>query len=51
MNKKVIRFLRVTFQGVSIATFGTVSFHPEWVGFISGLTCGFLAFALYMYEE
>lgn len=49
--KEFIRFMRFTFQGVAIASFGTMGITPSWGGFILGAVTLFIALGLLTLEN
>ena len=50
-ENKIIKYWRFLMQGVAMASWGTMGITPSWGGFISGLTCSILGFALFVFEK
>ena len=49
--QKLIRFMRMTFQGISVASFGTIGLSPSWGAFIVGAGTFFVSMAFLAYEK
>lgn len=49
-TQRIIKFLRYTIQGVTIAAWGTMGLTPSWGSFILGLIGFCIAFALLTFE-
>lgn len=49
--QRIIKFLRYTIQGVTIAAWGTMGLTPSWGSFILGLMSFFIAFGLLTFEK
>ena len=50
-TQRIIKFLRYTFQGVTIAAWGTMGLTPSWGSFILGLMSFVIAFAMLSFEK
>ncbi len=48
---KIVIFWRYTFQGIAIASWGTMGVTPSWGGFVLGLVSCLIGFALLGYEK
>ena len=50
-TQKLIKFMRVTCQGVCIASFGTIGLSPSWGAFIVGAGMFFVSLAFLACEK
>ena len=50
-GQKLIRFMRVTCQGICVASFGTIGLSPSWGAFIVGIGMLFVSLAFLAYEK
>ena len=50
-EQKVVHFLRVSLQGISIASIGTLGVTPSWGGFVLGIAAFVVAITLLMHEQ
>ena len=48
--QRLFTFLRFTFQGIAIASLGTLGVSPSWGGLLLGIMTFFLAFVLFTFE-
>ena len=48
--QRLFTFLRITFQGIAIASLGTLGVSPSWGGLLLGIMTFFLAFVLFTFE-
>ena len=48
--QRLFTFLRITFQGIAIASLGTLGVSPSWGGLLLGIMKFFLAFVLFTFE-
>lgn len=46
-----IKFMRFTFQGICMASLGTMGVTPSWGGFILGISSFFIALAFLSLEK
>lgn len=51
MFQKYIKYIRITSQGIAIASFGTMGMNPTWGGFVVGISMFIIAFALVAIEK
>ena len=49
--QKYFKFARYTFQGIGIASLGTLGVTPSWGGFVLGMASLVIAITLVAYEE
>lgn len=49
--QKIVRFMRFNFQGIAIASLGTMGLTPSWGAFIVGIGSMLFALVLLMYEK
>lgn len=49
-TQNLFKFLRFTFQGIAIASLGTLGVSPSWGGLLLGIMAFFMAFALFTFE-
>lgn len=50
-TQRIIKFLRYTIQGVTIAAWGTMGLTPSWGSFVLGLMGFVIAFGLLSFEK
>lgn len=50
-GQKLVRFMRVTCQGICVASFGTIGLSPSWGAFIVGIGMLFVSLAFLAYEK
>lgn len=51
MFQKYIKFIRITAQGIAIASIGTLGMNPTWGAFVLGLFAFFVAMAFLTIER
>ena len=49
--QKIIRFMRVTFQGICVASMGTMGLTPSWGAVIVGIGCLLASLTLLLHEK
>ena len=49
--QKIFKFLRFTFQGICIASWGTMGVTPSWGGFVLGLVAFIVSLTLACFEK
>ena len=49
--QKLIRYLRMTTQGICVASLGTIGLSPDWGSFVVGASMFFVSLAFLAFEK